>query len=234
MGVPPPRVTSILYLHSFFFYSPGWRFVMQTEILGNITHFLIFVFFLYFFHYSSCHKDHFTFLNSQPAGGGSTPYDGLYGKVPPERGTFFRLEIFERVGKSVIWASSVTWPIKKDFTKDFYGCEKVEKIFCWSGLYRSYVLRHLRLRSFNSPLWLMLVLYEFLGRRSFMDPICCNFCMVLPMFFRLVLPILYFLCETSTWHLDSCPPEDTWYGVILRVLRVLGQSLKSECADIFH
>ena len=27
------------------------------------------------------------------------------------------------------------------------------------------------------------------------------------------------------WHLDSCPPEDTWYGVILWVLRVLGQGL---------
>ena len=40
------------------------------------------------------------------------------------------------------------------------------------------------------------------------------------MFCRLVLPIFYFLCETSTWHLDSCPLEDTWYGVILWVLRV--------------
>ena len=28
--------------------------------------------------------------------------------------------------------------------------------------------------------------------------------------------------------------EDTWYGVILWVLRVLGQGLKSDCADIFH
>jgi len=30
--------------------------------------------------------------------------------------------------------------------------------------------------------------------------------------------------------------EDTWYGVIVGawVLRVLGQGLKSECADIFH
>ena len=35
-------------------------------------------------------------------------------------------------------------------------------------------------------------------------------------------PIFFFLCETSTWHLDSCPSEDTWYGVILWVLRVLG------------
>ena len=28
--------------------------------------------------------------------------------------------------------------------------------------------------------------------------------------------------------------EDTWYDVILWVLRVPGQGLKSECADIFH
>ena len=32
--------------------------------------------------------------------------------------------------------------------------------------------------------------------------------------------------------LDSCPPEDTWYGVILWVLRVLGQSL-NQSARIF-
>ena len=31
-------------------------------------------------------------------GGGGTPYSGLYGKAPPERGTFFRLEVCERVG----------------------------------------------------------------------------------------------------------------------------------------
>ena len=45
-------------------------------------------------------------------------------------------------------------------------------------------------------------------------------------------PILYFLCETLVWHLDSCPPEDTWYGVILWVLRVLGQGL-NQSARIF-
>ena len=43
-----------------------------------------------------------------------TPYNGLYGEAPPERGTFFRLqahervgillfEVYQRVGKSVIW-----------------------------------------------------------------------------------------------------------------------------------
>ena len=45
-------------------------------------------------------------------------------------------------------------------------------------------------------------------------------------------PILYFLCQTSTWHLDSCPPEDTWCGVILWVLRVLGQGF-NQSAQIF-
>ena len=26
-------------------------------------------------------------------GGGVTPYNGLYGEAPPERGTFFRLQV---------------------------------------------------------------------------------------------------------------------------------------------
>ena len=50
--------------------------------------------------------------------GGDTPYNGLYGEAPPERGTFFRVgisqvgvykrvgnsqvEVYERVGKSVL------------------------------------------------------------------------------------------------------------------------------------
>ena len=29
---------------------------------------------------------------------GGTPYDGLYGEAPPERGIFFRLQVYERVG----------------------------------------------------------------------------------------------------------------------------------------
>ena len=47
------------------------------------------------------------------ARGGGTPYNGLYGEAPPERGTFFRLQVYKRVrvsraevyegvGKSVI------------------------------------------------------------------------------------------------------------------------------------
>ena len=34
--------------------------------------------------------------------GGSTPYDGLYGEAPPERGTYFRLQVYERVGISLV------------------------------------------------------------------------------------------------------------------------------------
>ena len=34
--------------------------------------------------------------------GGGTHYDGLYGEAPPERGTFFRLQVHERVGISVV------------------------------------------------------------------------------------------------------------------------------------
>ena len=36
-------------------------------------------------------------VNFPGVGGGSTPYDGLYGEAPPERGTFFRLQVYERV-----------------------------------------------------------------------------------------------------------------------------------------
>ena len=32
---------------------------------------------------------------------GGTPYDGLYGEVPPERSIFFRLQEYERVGISL-------------------------------------------------------------------------------------------------------------------------------------
>ena len=32
---------------------------------------------------------------------GGTPYDGLYGEVPPEGSIFFRLQEYERVGISL-------------------------------------------------------------------------------------------------------------------------------------
>ena len=35
-------------------------------------------------------------------GGGGTPYNGLYEEAPPERGTFFRLQVYEWVGISLV------------------------------------------------------------------------------------------------------------------------------------
>ena len=32
---------------------------------------------------------------------GGTPYNSLYGEAPPKRGTVNRLQVYERVGKSV-------------------------------------------------------------------------------------------------------------------------------------
>ena len=54
-------------------------------------------------------------IDGSEPGGGGTPFDGLYGEAPPERCTFFRpqvyervgislVEVYKRVGKSVIWA----------------------------------------------------------------------------------------------------------------------------------
>ena len=62
-------------------------------------------------------------------GGRSTPYNGLYRGAPPEKGTFFRLqiyarvgilivEVYERVGKSLIW---VCGKGPKGRTDEFYG-----------------------------------------------------------------------------------------------------------------
>ena len=40
-------------------------------------------------------------------------------------------------------------------------------------------------------------------------------------FFRLARAHSYFLRETSTWHVVSCPPGDTWYGMILSSVGVV-------------
>ena len=37
--------------------------------------------------------------------GGGTPYNGLYGEAPPERGTFFRLQVYKRVGILQVWVN---------------------------------------------------------------------------------------------------------------------------------
>ena len=40
----------------------------------------------------------FHYLPLGGGGGGDNQYNGLYGEAPPERGTFFRLQVYERVG----------------------------------------------------------------------------------------------------------------------------------------
>ena len=44
------------------------------------------------------HYDRFPCAN--PGGGGGTPYNGLYGEAPPGKVTFFRPQVYERVGIS--------------------------------------------------------------------------------------------------------------------------------------
>ena len=66
------------------------------------------------FSFSSTRKQEEALLEEFYQEGGGTPYDGLYGESPPERGIPFRLqayeragislvEVYKRVGKSVIW-----------------------------------------------------------------------------------------------------------------------------------
>ena len=39
---------------------------------------------------------------TEVGGGEGTPYNGLYGEAPPERNSFFRLQVYERVGISLV------------------------------------------------------------------------------------------------------------------------------------
>ena len=43
-----------------------------------------------------------TAVHAVNPGGGGTPYIGLYEEAPPERGTFFRLQVYKRVGISQV------------------------------------------------------------------------------------------------------------------------------------
>ena len=56
------------------------------------------------YHERALHNDFMYAMSSGGGGGagGDTPYNGLYGEAPPERGTFFKLQAYKRVGKSVI------------------------------------------------------------------------------------------------------------------------------------
>ena len=67
-------------------------------------------------------------------GGRETPFDSLYGEAPPERGTLFRLKVYERVGILLVDVyirvgnlsfGSVKAP--KGLTDEFYGFKKSRK-----------------------------------------------------------------------------------------------------------
>ena len=68
------------------------------------------------------------------AGGGGTPYDSLFGEAPPERGTLFRLKVYEREGillvdvyKRVGNLSFGSVKAPKGLTDEFYGFKKSRK-----------------------------------------------------------------------------------------------------------
>ena len=70
-----------------------------------------------------------------PEGRGTT-YVGLYGEAPPERGIFFRLQVYERVEISLVDVSKRVgkkichlglWKGPKGLTDEFYGFIKSRK-----------------------------------------------------------------------------------------------------------
>ena len=85
-----------------------------------------------------------------------------------------------------------------------------------------------------SPLWLMFVLNAIWGHRSFIDPICRNFCMVLSMFYRLVLANFLFSLRNINLTLALLPLRRhvVWRDSV--GVESSRSGLKSECADIFH
>ena len=59
----PPSNEHFSFLETFFsFKAPVERLCCKPNYRANIIHHFIFVFFLYFFHHSSCRKDQFTVL----------------------------------------------------------------------------------------------------------------------------------------------------------------------------
>ena len=64
-----------------------------------------------------------TIIDYTPKGGG-TPYNGLCGEAQPKRGTFFRLQVHERVGKSAI---SVCKKAQKGLQMHFMAVKRSRK-----------------------------------------------------------------------------------------------------------
>ena len=67
-------------------------------------------------------------------GGGGTPYDSLYGEAAPERGIFFRIQVYEGVGSSLVEVykrvgKSVVWVCKRAQGQErIKGTEKASPI----------------------------------------------------------------------------------------------------------
>ena len=77
-------------------------------------------------------------------GGGKrvVPIIAYTGRLHPKGGTFFRLQVYERVGISLVEVhervgKSVTLVCKKASPKTdaFYGCEKVKEMFLFCNLF---------------------------------------------------------------------------------------------------
>ena len=68
-------------------------------------------------------------------GGGCIPHDDLYGEAPPERGIFFRLHEYERLGISLAEVYKKgreichlgLWEASKGLADEFYGFIKSRK-----------------------------------------------------------------------------------------------------------
>ena len=61
------------------------------------------LFFVFVAYFRSVYYQEDVYCNRRGGGGvKGTPYSGLYGEAPPERGTFFRLQVYKRVGISQV------------------------------------------------------------------------------------------------------------------------------------
>ena len=89
----------------------------KPKYRANIINNLIFVFFLYFLHYSSCRKDQFTVLILK-FGTQDFTNPGLQ-KIRPDPH----------------WFVVMVLPSQVFLIDAFYGSEKVEKRFCFCGLF---------------------------------------------------------------------------------------------------
>ena len=124
------------------------------------------------------------------------------------------------------WWSRLAWINKVDRSlslKNF--CLRFLDVTSWGNQCRLFSQAILRVHH---------ALCEFLGRTPFMDPICCNFCMVLSMFLRLVLANSLFSLRDINLTLGLLPPRRhvVWrdsVGVESSRLR-----FTSECKDIFR